>query len=144
MTLEKFERLGFLIQFGENGSEVVPLSQAANFFANSDPVMTPVPPFPAAQVLYWLLQNIGTSLVHVAKKVSTKESALSRTFDLDVNMDDASTSHSGGQNSSPPSWTPSNSNAAYSRSQTFVEGFSKACIVKQACDIKGWSVKVSI
>ncbi|XXG64086.1 hypothetical protein AAC387_Pa05g2134 [Persea americana] len=141
LTSEKFERLGFLIQFCENGSEVVPLSQAATFFANSDPVMPPVP-FPAAQVLYWLLQNIGTSLVHIAKKVSTKESAPSRAFDLDVATDDANTSHLEGQNSSPPSRTPSNSNAAYSRSQTFVEGFSKACIVKQACDIKGCSVKI--
>ncbi|XP_077227551.1 uncharacterized protein LOC143860666 [Tasmannia lanceolata] len=32
LTLERFEHLGFLIQFGENGSERNPLSQAAPLF----------------------------------------------------------------------------------------------------------------
>ncbi|RVW81475.1 TBCC domain-containing protein 1 [Vitis vinifera] len=50
--MERFEHLGFLIQFGEKGSEGVTLSQAAPFFANSDPDM-PAVPVPAAQVHDW-------------------------------------------------------------------------------------------
>ncbi|XP_077215073.1 uncharacterized protein LOC143849774 [Tasmannia lanceolata] len=141
LTLERFEHLGFLIQFGEKGSERNLLSQAAPFFANSDPDM-PAIPVPAAQVHDWVLQNIVASLEHTAEKVSPKETSPNTTSDLDVTMVDASTSHLRSQNSSPLSGASMHSNAAYSRSQTFVEGISKSSVVKQASDIKGCSVKV--
>ncbi|XP_058071190.1 uncharacterized protein LOC131220242 isoform X2 [Magnolia sinica] len=137
LTLERFDHLGFLIQFGEKGS---PLSQFAPFFANSDPDM-PAVPVPAAQVHDWLVQNIADALEHTAEKASAKESSPSSASDPDVTMADACTSQTRVQNSSP-SGTSMPSSAAYSRSQFFVEGISKASVIKQACDIKGCSVKV--
>ncbi|KAG2241333.1 hypothetical protein Bca52824_096683 [Brassica carinata] len=47
LSMEAFEHLGFLVQFGK-GSDVSPLSQATPFFANSDPDM-PAVPVPASQ-----------------------------------------------------------------------------------------------
>uniref|UniRef100_M4CGH0 TBCC domain-containing protein 1 n=1 Tax=Brassica campestris TaxID=3711 RepID=M4CGH0_BRACM len=49
LSMEAFEHLGFLVQFGDKGSDVSPLSQATPFFANSDPDM-PAVPVPASQV----------------------------------------------------------------------------------------------
>ncbi|KAJ8643562.1 hypothetical protein MRB53_005310 [Persea americana] len=147
LTLERFERLGFLIQFSGKGSEVIPLSQAAPFFANSDPDM-PAVPVSASQVHDWLLQHIASALEHTAEKGSAKDSAKengpspTHSFDPDVTMVDACASQSRGPNSSPSSATSIQSNAAYSRSQTFVEGFSKTSVIKQSSDIKGCSVKV--
>eukprot|EP00262_Sarcandra_glabra_P013345 TRINITY_DN3673_c1_g1_i1.p1 TRINITY_DN3673_c1_g1~~TRINITY_DN3673_c1_g1_i1.p1 ORF type:complete len:579 (+),score=78.99 TRINITY_DN3673_c1_g1_i1:157-1893(+) len=140
-TLERFEHLGFLIQFGERGSEGIPLSQAAPFFANSDPDM-PAVPVPATQVHDWLLQSIAASLEHTAEKVSAKDNCPPNASDPDVTMADACISQSKGQSSSSLSGTSPHSNAAYSRSQTFVEGISKTSIVKQASDIRGCSLKV--
>ncbi|KAK4766444.1 hypothetical protein SAY87_008086 [Trapa incisa] len=48
--MENFEHLGLLIRFGDKESKGTPLSQAAPFFANSDPDM-PAAPVPVAQVL---------------------------------------------------------------------------------------------
>lgn len=70
--MEKFEHLGFLIYFGEKGSERIPLSQNAPFFANSDPDM-PAIPVPATQVHDWLLQNISSTLEHISERVSLKK-----------------------------------------------------------------------
>lgn len=147
MTLERFEHLGFLIQFSGKGSEVIPLSQAAPFFANSDPDM-PAVPVSASQVHDWLLQHIASALEHTGEKASAKENGPTNAFDPDVTMVDACTNQSRGPNSSPLSnsspWsaTSMHSNAAYSRNQTFVEGYSKASVIKQSSDIKGCSVKV--
>ncbi|XP_077211158.1 uncharacterized protein LOC143846572 [Tasmannia lanceolata] len=140
-TLERFDHLGFLIQFGEKASERNPLSQAAPFFANSDPDM-PAVPVPAAQVHEWVLQNIVASLEHTAEKVSAKENGPPIASDVDITMADASVSHLRNQNSSPLSGNSVHGNAAYCRNQTFVEGISKSSVVKQASDIKGCSVKV--
>ncbi|PPE01413.1 hypothetical protein GOBAR_DD01556 [Gossypium barbadense] len=74
LTMEGFEHLGFLIQFGDKGSGGVPLSQAAPFFANSDPDM-PAAPVPVSQVHDWLLQTIASSLESITEKVSAKENA---------------------------------------------------------------------
>nr|VDC62911.1 unnamed protein product [Brassica rapa] len=49
LSMEAFEHLGFLVQFGDKGSDISPLSQATPFFANSDPDM-PAVPVPASQV----------------------------------------------------------------------------------------------
>ncbi|XP_062223817.1 uncharacterized protein LOC133922473 [Phragmites australis] len=127
LTMETFEHLGFLVQFSERTS----LSQAATFFANSDPDM-PAAPVPAAQVLDWISQNIASSLEYSAEKSAAKES--SQQIDVDVTMADANTSH-------PRNSTPS-SNPAYYRNTTFVEGFSKTSVVKHAADVKGHSMKV--
>ncbi|XP_042485458.1 TBCC domain-containing protein 1-like [Macadamia integrifolia] len=126
LTLERFEHLGFLIQVGEKGSEV-PLSQAAPFFANSDPDM-PAVPVPASQVHDWILQNIAAALEHMSERISSKESGPPNNSDQDVAMADACASSSKGSSGS--------------RGPSFVEGISKTSIVKQASDLKGSSVKI--
>ncbi|KAK6941899.1 Tubulin binding cofactor C-like domain [Dillenia turbinata] len=126
LTMERFEHLSFLIQFGEKGPEEIPLSQATPFFANSDPDM-PAVHVPAAQVHEWLLQNIASALEHITEKVATKENG-PNSSDQDVAMADACAS----SEKSPTS----------ARSSSFIEGISKSSYVKQASDIKGSSVKV--
>lgn len=125
--MEGFEHLGFLIQFGDKGSEGVPLSQATPFFANSDPDM-PAVPVPAAQVHDWLLQNIASALESISERMSAKENGPSSGSDQDVAMADACTS----SNKASPS----------ARGPSFIEGISKSSYVKQASDLKGSSVKV--
>ncbi|KAJ9695499.1 hypothetical protein PVL29_010802 [Vitis rotundifolia] len=127
LTMERFEHLGFLIQFGEKGSEGVTLSQAAPFFANSDPDM-PAVPVPAAQVHDWVLQNIASALEHISERVSAKENGPPNATDQDVAMADAC----GSSMKSPKS----------ARGPSFIEGISKSSYVKQAPDLKGSSVKV--
>ncbi|MBA0850147.1 hypothetical protein Goshw_025928 [Gossypium schwendimanii] len=127
LTMEGFEHLGFLIQFGDKGSEGIPLSQAAPFFANSDPDM-PAVPVPASQVLDWLLENIASSLEHITDKISAKENGPQGGSDQDVAMADAS--------SSSVRASPS------ARNCCFIEGVSKSSYVKQASDLKLSSVKV--
>ncbi|MBA0706654.1 hypothetical protein Golax_018751 [Gossypium laxum] len=127
LTMEGFEHLGFLIQFGDKGSEGIPLSQAAPFFANSDPDM-PAVPIPASQVLDWLLENIASSLEHITDKISAKENGPQGGSDQDVAMADAS--------SSSVRASPS------ARNCCFIEGVSKSSYVKQASDLKHSSVKV--
>ncbi|XP_039013502.1 TBCC domain-containing protein 1-like [Hibiscus syriacus] len=127
LTMEGFEHLGFLIQFGDKGSEGVPLSQASPFFANSDPDM-PAVPVPSSQVHDWLLEIIASSLEHVSEKNSAKESDSASSSDQDVAMDDAS---------------PSSAKASQSaRSPFFIEGISKSSYVKQASNLNNSSVKV--
>ncbi|MBA0550721.1 hypothetical protein Golob_021644 [Gossypium lobatum] len=127
LNMEGFEHLGFLIQFGDKGSGGVPLSQAAPFFANSDPDM-PAAPVPVSQVHDWLLQTIASSLESITEKVSAKENGSPSGSDQDIAMADAS---------------PSSAKASPSaRSPCFVEGVSKSSYVKQASDLKSSSVKV--
>ncbi|KAE8702519.1 multiple C2 and transmembrane domain-containing protein 2 [Hibiscus syriacus] len=127
LTTEGFEYLGFLIQFDDKGSEAVPLSQAAPFFANSDPDM-PAVPVTVSQVHDWLLQTIASSLERVTEKASAKENGPSFGSDQDVTMTDAS---------------PRSAKASPSaRSPFFIEGVSKSSYVKQASDINNSSVKV--
>ncbi|KAI3910320.1 hypothetical protein MKW92_017962 [Papaver armeniacum] len=123
LTLELFEHLGFLIQFGEKGSNRIPLSQAAPFFANSDPDM-PAIPVPAGQVHDWILQHIEAALEH---KITSKEGGSPVTADQDIPMADSG---------------PSSCKGLSEGSQSFVEGISKTSVVKQASDFKGSSVKV--
>ncbi|XP_073045837.1 uncharacterized protein [Primulina eburnea] len=127
LSMDRFEHLGFLIYFGEKGSERIPLGQNTPFFANSDPDMPDVP-VPASQVLDWLLQNISTTLEHIADRVSPKENVPNNFSDQDVPMADINTS------SAKPSSSP--------RGPSFIEGVSKSSVVKQASDLKGTSVKV--
>lgn len=127
LPMERFEHLGFLIQFGVKGSEPVPLSQAAPFFANSDPDM-PAAPVPAAQVHDWLLQKIADALERIAERATAKENGPSSGSDQDIAMADANTSSAKASTSS--------------RGLTFIEGISKSSFVKQAAEVKGSSLKV--
>ncbi|KAK9671557.1 hypothetical protein RND81_12G038800 [Saponaria officinalis] len=127
LSMERFERLGFLIQFGEKGADPVPLSQASPFFANSDPDM-PAAPVSAAQVHDWLLQKIADALEQLAERATAKENSSSNGSDQDVAMADANTSS-----------TKALTNA---RGLTFIEGISKSSYVKRAAEVKGSSLKV--
>lgn len=120
LTQERFEHLGFLFQFCEKGSEEISMSQAAPFFANSDPEM-PAVPVPTAQIHDWLLHYIASALGNTADKASSPLNAV----DQDVPMADACTSSGKGS------------------SVTIVEGVSKTSVVNQATDIKGSSIKIS-
>ncbi|KAH8506457.1 hypothetical protein H0E87_013322 [Populus deltoides] len=128
LSMEGFEHLGFLLHFGDKGSEVVTLSQAAPFFANSDPDM-PAIPAPATQVHDWISQNISSALEHITERISAKENGPANSSDSDVAMTDACTSSI----KTPPS----------ARGSCFIEGISKSSFVKQPSDLKGSSsVKV--
>ncbi|XP_071721703.1 uncharacterized protein [Rutidosis leptorrhynchoides] len=127
LTMEGFDHLGFLFQFGDKGSEGIPLSQAAPFFANSDPDM-PAVPVPAVQVHDWIVQNITTALEHLSG-VSAKENGPSSVSDQDVAMTDAGT-------------CSAKTSTTSTRGPSFIEGISKSSCMKQASDLKGSSVKV--
>lgn len=126
--MERFEHLGFLVQFGDKGSDGIQLSQHAPFFANSDPDM-PAVPVSAAQVLDWILQNIASALENISERASLKENGPSGASDQDVAMADASTSSV-------------NKTSSMTRGPSYIEGISKSSLVKQASDLKGSSVKV--
>uniref|UniRef100_I1JNI5 TBCC domain-containing protein 1 n=1 Tax=Glycine max TaxID=3847 RepID=I1JNI5_SOYBN len=128
LTMDRFEHLGFLIQFGDKGSEGNSFSQSSPFFANSDPDM-PAVPVPAAQVHDWLLQNIAAALEYISERTSSKENGPASASDQDVAMTDACT-------------TSVNKVSTSTRSASFIEGISKSSYVKHASDIKGSSVKV--
>lgn len=125
--MERLEHLGFLIQFGDKGSEGGHLSQYAPFFANSDPDM-PAVPVPAVQVHEWILNNIASALENISERISPKENGPPSSSDQDVPMADACTSSTKGSTSV--------------RGSSFIEGISKSSLVKQASDLKGPSVKV--
>ncbi|KAL3357420.1 hypothetical protein AABB24_017904, partial [Solanum stoloniferum] len=127
LSMEKLEHLGFLIYFGEKGSERIPLSQNAPFFANSDPEM-PAVPVPAAQVHDWLVENIASALTRITERASAKENGPTSASDQDVPMADISASS---VKSSPGPRGPSS-----------IEGISKSSYVRLPNDIKGSSVKV--
>jgi TBCC domain-containing protein 1 len=135
--METFEHLGFLLQL----SEGTPLSQAASFFANSDPDM-PAAPVPAALVHDWILQHIASTLEFMAEKSSAKENSQHSASDPDVTMSDAVTNTR--INSSSPTGTSGPNNPGHYRNTTFVEGFSKTSVVKQASDMTGHSIKVCV
>ncbi|XP_078432334.1 uncharacterized protein LOC144703911 [Wolffia australiana] len=125
LTQEKFDRLEFLIHFGDK-SPGFRLSHVAQFFADSDPDM-PNSPVPVHQALDWLLQSVSTSLANAALRMSTKEERQFSSSDMDV---------------SNPNYSHGSRTLGHSGGQTFVEGISKASVIKHPSDIKGNSVKV--
>ncbi|PNY15365.1 TBCC domain-containing protein 1-like [Trifolium pratense] len=127
LTMDRFEHLGLLIQYGDKGSEGNSLSQSSPFFANSDPDM-PAVPVPASQVHDWLLENIASALEYIAERTSSKENGPVSASDQDVAMTDAS--------------TVSVKVSTSARGASFIEGISKSSYAKHASDIKGSSVKV--
>eukprot|EP00250_Pteridium_aquilinum_P010485 c19420_g1_i1 orf=970-2748(-) len=140
LTLEQFNHLGFLLQRGERGSEVVSLSQSAPFFANSDPDM-PAAPVPLPQVLEWVLEHV--SVVSDRSQERWKENGPEG--EVDVTMLDACV-NTGVVLDNPIGTPVSGPNRPKSRCQeglTFVDGITKVSIVKNESDIHGESVKVS-
>ncbi|PHT92810.1 hypothetical protein T459_00692 [Capsicum annuum] len=121
----------FVINIGDTleGTEKIPLSQNAPFFANSDPEM-PAVPVPAAQVHNWLLENIAAALTRITERASAKENGPTSAPDQDVPMADVSASS---VKSSPSPRGPSS-----------IEGISKSSYVRLPNDIKGSSVKHSL
>ena len=138
----------------------MPLSQAAPFFANSDPDM-PSAPVPVTQVLEWVLQHICPASDSLREIPLGKEEKVVKDISLsengpvenlssetaDVTMADATSSS---VNVSPTSaqtilvpngvlhlskdWRP--------EGMTFVDGVMRASVLKREDDIKGDSVKV--
>lgn len=142
ITLEKFQHLSFLLRAGDATADM-PLNQATPFFANSDPAM-PAVPVPLPQVLDWMLEHLCSASERNTLKSSTKENgpAESEEPEADVPMPDASPY--GGQSSGavtngltplPRDWRP--------EGITFVDGVTRASVVKREADIKGGSVKVT-
>ncbi|XP_071737524.1 uncharacterized protein [Rutidosis leptorrhynchoides] len=127
LTMEKFEHLSFLMYFGDKGSEKIPLSHNAPFFANSDPDM-PAAPVPASQVRDWIEQNISSALEHISEKVAIKESGTPNASDSDATMADAYSN------------TPKASTSVNSSSN--IEGISKQSYVKQSSELNSSFVKV--
>ncbi|KAJ0965054.1 hypothetical protein J5N97_026192 [Dioscorea zingiberensis] len=135
LTSERLDHLGFLIQFGEG----IKLSQAAPFFTNLNTDL-PAASVPVAEAHDWVLQHIALALENDVDKGLAKENGPAA--ELDVDTGDAFANQSVSQNSSSPNGSSNESYTANSRCQTFVEGISKASVVKQSSDIKGHSVKV--
>lgn len=139
LTLEQFNHLGFLLQAGERSSEVVPLSQLAPFFANSDPDM-PAAPVPLSQVLEWILEHL--SVVSDRSQEKLKENgpegeADVTMFDACANTVVAPVSPRG----SPAS--PNRTKRSRQEGLTFIDGITKVMVLKNESDIRGESVKVS-
>ncbi|GER25910.1 tubulin binding cofactor C, partial [Striga asiatica] len=124
LSMEKFEHLGFLMYFGDKGSERILVSQNTPFFANSDPDM-PAAPVPASQDLDWLLQNISFTLEHIADRASSKENSPGNSSDQDVAMADIGTMKP----------------LSNLRGPSLIEAISKSSYVKQASDLKATSIK---
>ncbi|KAG2244014.1 hypothetical protein Bca4012_035042 [Brassica carinata] len=123
LSLESFEHIGFLLHFGDKGSDVPSLSHATPFFANSDPAV-PVVPVPASQVHDWLLKNIASALETISDRVSGKEIGPSNASDQDACV-------------------ALNEVSSNDRGPCIIEGVSKTSLFKQASDLKGRSVKVA-
>lgn len=143
LTLEHFNHLGFLLRCGEISSEVVPLSQAAPFFANSDPDM-PAVPVSLSQVLEWVLDHVYATSEHPQERYPPNENG-PIDVETDVTMVDACGSivgPSGNQGGASlngskqlRNWCP--------EGLTFVDGVTKSSVLKEESDINGGSVKVS-
>eukprot|EP01018_Ginkgo_biloba_P018415 Gb_01920 [translate_table: standard] len=140
LSLERFEHLGMLLHVGGKSTEGMSLSQGAPFFANSDPDM-PAVPVPVPQVLDWILKHICTASDHPIEKAITRENRSPDVGDLDITKVDAPTSSSDSQSGAFPNG-PAQEHSDFQAGLTFVEGVTKASVVKQQGDIVGSSVKV--
>lgn len=127
--MESFEHIGFLLHFGDKGSDVPSLSQATPFFKNSDPDM-PAAPVPVSQVYDWLLKSIASALKSISDGISGKENGPPNASDQDAGNADASGAL--------------NKLSTNDRGPCIIEGVSKTSLFKQASDLKSTSVKVRI
>eukprot|EP00249_Psilotum_nudum_P023191 c28780_g2_i1 orf=514-2208(+) len=145
LTSEKFNHLGFLVRAHEQGTEVVPLGQALPFFANSDPDM-PAAPVPLAQVLQWVAEHICSASEHPEVKAFSKDNIVvdGNCPGADVAMADACFGTGG-----PLGYQLSNRlyqchKHLHFEHLTFIDGVTKAAVLKEEADIEGSSVvKVS-
>uniref|UniRef100_A0A0C9RYC3 TBCC domain-containing protein 1 n=1 Tax=Wollemia nobilis TaxID=56998 RepID=A0A0C9RYC3_9CONI len=140
LSLERFEHLGLLLHVGERGTKDTSLSQAAPFFANSDPDM-PAVPVPITQVLDWVLEHICAASEHPFEKVLGRENVSPTAGDVDFANFDSCTGSSRDQCGAFPNG-PAQQMEVLHQKLTFVEGVNKASVVKQASDIQASSVKV--
>ncbi|GLJ06893.1 hypothetical protein SUGI_0051590 [Cryptomeria japonica] len=124
LSLERFEHLGLLLHVGESKKGVTSLSQAAPFFANSDPDM-PAVPVPIPQVLDWLLEHICAASEHPFEKLLGRENV-------------SPTAGQCGKFSNGPTQDMK----SFHQGLAFVEGVNKASVVKQPSDIEASSIKV--
>ena len=98
----------------------------------------PVASVSVATAHEWVLQQICLALENNADKAKENGPAI----ELDAGTGDVCVNLSMSQSSSSPKGSSNLGYAAKSRCQTFIEGISKASVVKQSGDIKGHSVKV--
>ncbi|CAM6049575.1 unnamed protein product [Sphagnum compactum] len=145
----KFEHLGLLLRAKDADMKSIPLSQAALFFANSDPAM-PAAPVPVEQVLEWISLHICAASENLHQKPLVKENGPSDPVTLsevpDVTMMDAATStagSSGAQTIFLPNGLLQLSKDWRPEGLTFVDGVVRASVLKGEQDIKGGSLKVS-
>jgi TBCC domain-containing protein 1 len=161
ITAEQFEHLGLLLKAKNAGLEQVPLSEAAPFFANSDPDM-PAAPVPVAQVLEWVQQHMcaasenlrETPLVKdekpVVRDISENGPVESMASEpVDVTMTDATTSPINVTPSSAQTIIVPNGLLRLSKDWRpdgliFVDGVMHASVMRGEKDVKGDSVKVQI
>ncbi|CAM6000826.1 unnamed protein product [Sphagnum balticum] len=145
----KFEHLGLLLRAKDADMESIPLSQAALFFANSDPAM-PAAPVPVEQVLEWISLHICAASENLHQKPLVKENGPSDPVALseapDVTMMDAATSTAGSTGAQTiflPNGLLQLSKDWRPEGLTFVDGVVRASVLKGEQDIKGGSLKVS-
>jgi len=129
--------------------ESIPLSQAALFFANSDPDM-PAAPVPVEQVLEWISLHICAASENLHQKPLVKENGPSDPVALseapDVTMMDAATSTAGSTGAQTiflPNGLLQLSKDWRPEGLTFVDGVVRASVLKGEQDIKGGSLKAS-
>jgi TBCC domain-containing protein 1 len=162
ITAEQFEHLGLLLKAKNAELDSLPLSQAAPFFANSDPDM-PAAPVPVAQVLEWVLQHVCAASENLRELPSAKdeksgvkdngpsENGIAESLSsevADVTMADATTCTVG---VTPQTQTIIIPNGILHLSKdwrpeglTFVDGVTRCSVLKGENDIKGGSVKVAL
>ncbi|CAM6028454.1 unnamed protein product [Sphagnum balticum] len=145
----KFEHLGLLLRAKDADMESIPLSQAAPFFANSDPAM-PAAPVPVEQVLEWISLHICAASENLHQKPLVKENGPSDPVALseapDVTMMDAAASTAGSTGAQTiflPNGLLQLSKDWRPEGLTFVDGVVRASVLKGEQDIKGGSLKVS-
>jgi TBCC domain-containing protein 1 len=145
----KFEHLGLLLRAKDADMQSIPLSQAALFFANSDPAM-PAAPVPVEQVLEWISLHICAASENFHQKPLVKENGPSDPVALseapDVTMMDAATSTAGSTGAQTiflPNGLLQLSKDWRPEGLTFVDGVVRASVLKGEQDIKGGSLKAS-
>eukprot|EP00250_Pteridium_aquilinum_P001261 c11471_g2_i1 orf=210-1556(+) len=139
LALDRFNHLGFLLKCGGTGLEVTPLSQAIPLFANSDPDM-PAAPAPLQQVLDWIQQHVSVA----SDRPQARLSKNGPDGEADVAMLDAcgSVPHLSAVQSSSASCS-SQDGRQCQEGLIFIDGTSRASILKNEKDINGGSVKVT-
>ncbi|CDY53502.1 BnaC04g02540D [Brassica napus] len=128
LSLESFEHIGFLLHFGDKGSDVPSFSQATPFFKNSNPDI-PAVLVPASEVHDWLLKKIASAMESISDRISGKENGPSNA--------------SGQEAATVVTCEALNKVPSNDRGPCIIEGVSKTSLFKQASDLKGRSVKVA-